>query len=469
MPANSIHNIYKHLSPTPLMTREELDTYYSQRVNRVRDQDVVARLKLALGRNFGSGYYKAFLVGHSGVGKSTELTRLICEMDNEFRALRFSATRELDPGSFQPFDILLLILADVVEVAAKPRADGGLDAQIPDALLQELWNWFATETETTKAATHKSAEAAAGIGVPEDSWWAKVLGLFAHLKGEVKYASSREKERVEYRLNRLSTLIEAANRLLDHCNRLLRDDQQHEWLFIGEDFDKPGIRPDLIRQLFITYSNVFKDLRAHLIFTIPAALAYSSQAPQLPFPSDRILFIPDTPVYLQDHEQHNEGRRALVAVLKERVDPKLFKRGQIMRLVVASGGNLRDLFALVNEAADHAILRADDKDQKMGRKDVDAAINRMRAEYLGRLGISLFDEEEKITYEQKAQRLTSLHAGDPNAQVANPVLYSLLRSRAVQEFNGKRWYGVHPLVVDLLKEQGKLTPDEEGKVPGGLE
>jgi hypothetical protein len=469
MPAKSIHEIYKYLSPTPLMTPKELDEFYSPEVNRVRGQDVVARLKLALGRADGQTYYKAFLVGHPGVGKSTELTRLVRDMEGQFRAHRFSATRELDPGSFQPFDILLLILADAVEVVARPRDQGGLAAKVPDALLEELWNWFGTEKETTKAATHKSAEVAAGVGIPKESMWAKVLGLFAHLKGEVKYASSREKERVEYRLNRLSTLIEVANRLLDFCNQALRQDQKREWLFIGEDFDKPGIRPELIRQLFITYSNVFKDLRTHLIFTIPAALAHSSQAPQLPFPTDRILFIPDTPVFQQDHLAHKDGRQALVAVIKERVDPDLFKRGQMVRLIVASGGNLRDLFALINEATDHAILREDDKDQKLGREDVATAINRMRAEYLGRLGISQFDEEEKITYEQKAERLVKLHSRDPTAQVADPVLYSLLRSRAVQEFNGKRWYGIHPLVVDILKEQGKLTPDVEGKVHGGLE
>jgi len=464
--ATSIDKIYEYLSPAPLLTREELDKFYSERVNKVRGQDVVARLKLALGRSTGNDFYKAFLVGHSGVGKSTELTRLIFDVESQFRALRFSATRDLDPGNFQPFDILLLILSDAVEVAARPEAEGGLGAVLPDALLKELWDWFATETETIKAAEHRSVEVAAGIGIPKESMWAKVLGLFAHLKGEVKYASSREKERVEYRLNRISTLIDVANRLLDFCNRILKTNRQQQWLFIGEDFDKPGIRPDLIRQLFITYSNVFKDLRTHMIFTIPAGLAHSSQAPNLPFPSDRILFIPDIPVYDQSHQPHHEGRKAVVAIVSERVDPKVFKRGQVMRLIVASGGNLRDLFALINEAADRAILRGD---TKLGREDVDAAINRMRAEYLGRLGTSQFDEEEQITYELKAERLISLHQQDPNAQVTNPVLNSLLRSRAVQEFNGKRWYGVHPLVVDILREQGKIQPAQNGTVPGGLE
>jgi putative ribosome biogenesis GTPase RsgA len=81
VPATSIETIYEYLSPTPLMTREDLDKFYSPRVNKVRGQDVVARLKLALGRSAGKDYYKAFLVGHSGVGKSTELTRLIYDVD----------------------------------------------------------------------------------------------------------------------------------------------------------------------------------------------------------------------------------------------------------------------------------------------------------------------------------------------------------------------------------------------------
>lgn len=467
MPADSIHNIYQFLSPTPLLTSDELKKYYSNGVNLVREQDVVERFKLGLRQTGDDSFYKAFLVGHPGVGKSTELTRLICDVGDKFRALRFSATSELDPGSFQPFDIVLLILADLIEAATKPKAKGGLAATLPDALCQELWNWFATETETTEAATSKSAEAAAGIGIPKESWVAKVLGLFAHLKGEVKYAFSRRSERVEYRLRRLSTLIEIANRVLDFCNRALPGNQK--WLIIGEDFDKPGIPPDLIRQLFVVYSNLFKELRTHLIFTIPAALAHSSQAPQLPFPNDRVFFVPDTPVYQQDHQPHNVGREALVAILKQRVDPKLLKGGQVTRLIVASGGNLRELFALVKEAADHAILRNDEKDQQIGREDIDRAINKMRAEYVGRLGQSQFDEEEHIAYEHKAERLKKLYDAVPTAQVADPVLYSLLRSRAVQEFNGKRWYGVHPLVVDILREQGVLTPNEDGEVPGGLE
>jgi hypothetical protein len=42
-----------------------------------------------------------------------------------------------------------------------------------------------------------------------------------------------------------------------------------------------------------------------------------------------------------------------------------------------------------------------------------------------------------------------------------------MRARAVQEFNGERWFGVHPLVVDILYRQGRITAEENGVVPGG--
>lgn len=41
-------------------------------------------------------------------------------------------------------------------------------------------------------------------------------------------------------------------------------------------------------------------------------------------------------------------------------------------------------------------------------------------------------------------------------------LYALLNARSVQEFNGQRWFGVHPLVVDILVSQKRLTTGAAG-------
>jgi hypothetical protein len=243
---------------------------------------------------------------------------------------------------------------------------------------------------------------------------------------------------------------------------LLREQCGREWLFIGEDFDKSGIPSMLTETFFVAHANVLRDLRANLIFTVPIGLVYSERGPQLAFPPDRIHCIPDTPVFNRQHKAHGAGMNAIRRVLEARVAPDLFEPGQADSLIVASGGNLRDLFSLVAEASDTALLR---KAAKIGEADVTSAIRELRNVYLRRLGQSPFDAAE-VSYPDKAARLVGIYDNEPDASVPDKVLYSLLHARAVQEFNRERWFGVHPLVVDLLVDQKRLGHDGSS-VPGG--
>jgi hypothetical protein len=461
-PATTLDDVYKTLQPQPLRTPEELQAFYQDSINAVRGGDKTQRLRLGLNRAHRDGIpYKACVMGHRGVGKSTELSRLIEQTKDQFSVVRFSAMTALDPGNFQPLDVVLFMMAEVAERTAKPIADGGADQRPSDYRLREIWDWFATEKEIREQAQTMAASVEAGAGVKEDSLWGQILGLFATLKGEMKFAATRKTEVVEYRITRLTSLIEIANRLLDECNQSLKSHTGREWLFLGEDFDRAGIPSPQIEDLFITYANIFQDLRTHLIFTLPISLYYSSSAPRLPFPSDRSLVIPDTPMFRPDHSPNTEGQQAVAQVLEARMDLALFEPGQAQRLIVASGGNLRDLFALVNHAADSALLRGA---TQINQADGDAAIVNLRSDYERRLGQSPYDRDQ-VNYEDKAALLERIYSGEKEAQITGPALYSLLDARAVQEFNGQRWFGVHPLVVDILAAQGRLALS--GEVSGG--
>lgn len=461
--ATTLDDVYQTLSPEPLLDEEQFAAFYKEDINAVRGGDKIAHIELKLRRRYGSAFYKAFMMGHPGVGKSTELTRLSHEVRDHFKTIRFSAVLDLDAAGFKPFDVLLVMMTQVVEETQRIT-----HKEPSKKLLDAIQQWFATEKITNINETKTEASASAGAGPKAESPWTTLLGLFAHLKGELKYTADRKKEVVEYRLHRLSSLIDLVNSAFDECTTLLRDCDGREWLFIGEDFDKPGIPFEQTESLFLHYANIFNDLRAHLIFNIPISLVYSERSPQLPLSGDDIFCIPDTPVFHQDHTPHQEGRDALKAVLEARVVSRLFEDDQMTKLIIASGGNLRDLFQMTAQAADNAILR---KQSKIASIDADAAINYLRTEYERRLGESPYDEEKvnKITYDMKAERLKSIYDCDPVAKVPAPVLYSLLRARAVQEFNGERWFGVHPLVVDILRLQSKIASTEEGKVPGGTD
>ena len=70
-------------------------------------------------------------------------------------------------------------------------------------------------------------------------------------------------------------------------------------------------------------------------------------------------------------------------------------------------------------------------------------------------------------YEEKARRLVSIYHQETGNDVPDGVLYKLLLARAVQEFNNIGWFGVHPLVVDILKAHGKLQARVGTNILGG--
>lgn len=453
--ANTLEEIRNTLTPEPLRTAEELTAFYRDEVNAVRGGSRIDAIALRLRAAHGGAFYKAFLTGHPGVGKSTELTRLCGKVADGFAPIRFSATQELNPSTFRPLDVLLLMLIHVVEHTARNPAEGGAGVRPAEALLKRLLEWFATESRTFVRTEAGSATVEVGGG------WDAVIGLFARLKGEAKYAVERRREVVEYRLSRLSELLALANALIDDCTQRLKQRDGREWLLLPEDFDKPGIPADRTSELFVDYANIFKDLRLHMIVSLPIALAYSERGAELPF---KYECVPDTPVFGVDHSPHAQGRAALQQVIAARADPALFDGGVAERLVVASGGNLRDLFTLSTQAAEESQLRSA---TTIGSEDAETAIRFLRTEYERRLGQSPHDPQP-IGYPEKAEKLVAVYQGKPEASIPDVVLHSLLRARAVQEFNGDKWFGVHPLVVDILTKQRRLgARRRKGFVPGG--
>jgi|ERR1039458_249925 hypothetical protein len=455
-PATDLDHLYLTLRPEPLIGKEEFASYYRSQVNEVRGEDTAAGLWLKLRQAYGTLPFRAFLMGHPGVGKSTEITRLLEHVEDQYVGVRLSVSAELNPASFKVFDVLLLMLARLAERADQMNAIP-LEGILPAQLLSDIQQWFGTEQITRTGTRTIGAEAEAGAGVKGGSPWAALLGLFASAKAEMKYAAERKTQTVEYRLQRLPDLVDYCNRLIHVCDQTLREKTGKEWLLVVEDLDKTVISPPQLQELFLQYGNVFQDLRVNMIFTIPVWLAYSSEANRLPL---KRYTIHDTPVYDQQHNPHESGRAAVQAVLEARVSPSLFAEDQMTRLIVASGGNLRDLFELVLDAGEGARLR-NPLARVIGPDDARAAIAKMRWEYLRRLGQSPYDLNP-ITYPQKLERLLAVYNGASANDVPDPVLYSLLRSRAVEEFNGNGWYGVHPLVVDILKDQQHLKPQDPG-------
>lgn len=451
-PAATLREVFRVLHPEePLESRSDLEAYYVD-LDAVRGGGLVRRFELQLTEAFDAGLFRAFVYGHSGSGKSTEFARLATdpEVSQQYVAVRFSARNDMDPNRLGPLDVLVTMLIQLREHAAERNLS------LSESLSERVYEWMTREIRTESVTKGIEASVSAGAGGGADFWWGKLTGLFAKTQGEMKFASVQKVDRVDEQVRRQSELVDVVNSVLEEAEKRLRGAENKRWLFIGEDFEKLN-NPRLAETLFVEYASLFASVRANMILTIPVPLAHSSQRTGLRFDAYPLY---DVPVYDRDHRPDETSRELLRNLLFRRVSKDLFEEDAADRLIIASGGHLRDLFFGVREAAMNALLRKPPRERIDGEA-AERAIGKMRREAVLRLGEH--EGDQGVTFEQKKELLTRIYENDAAAKAPSLALYSLLRSRAVHEYNGDGRFGVPPLIVDYLRELKAL----DSRAPGG--
>ena len=155
-PAKTLEEMYSTLQPDPLGVppleyeriqtgigeENELEKFYGKGINPLRGGDKIVRLEQGLSRAYGKSQFKTFLMGHSGVGKTTELSRLIYEVQDKFCTIRFNAPDELNVRQFQPYDIILIMMIKLTEQVAKMVESAELSREPPkkrDCHVAKFW------------------------------------------------------------------------------------------------------------------------------------------------------------------------------------------------------------------------------------------------------------------------------------------------------------------------------------------
>jgi hypothetical protein len=242
---------------------------------------------------------------------------------------------------------------------------------------------------------------------------------------------------------------------------------EYELLVIGENFDKEQIPQSLLQDTFVQYASVLRDLRLHLLFTLPVPFVYSF-GEQLSLRRENRYPVYDVPVCSQDHSRDDAGCQALIELMQKRADlDGVFANDAQELLLRASGGDLYRLFAIVVNSGRLARYRYEDdpsSERRVLRTDVETAVREQLGIFRNELGTTPNDPDD-VPWDAKLQKLRDIYEGQPAANVPDKALYQLLRRRAVLFFNGKGRYGVHPMAVEILREQ--LVSDPRFKYRGG--
>lgn len=445
-PAETLRELASRLNPAPLTTKEELDAFYRAEVQQVRGEDRMGLLRIQLENQLSQGQtFKAFLMGHPGVGKSTELMRMANGFADKLEVIRISVGSELNVGAMRYYDLLLLLLIRISERAASPEISGFAEnkfASLLDRVRAQL------STRWSKTVNTSDGELGAGLDFP-----------FLKFKAAMKQGRVTQSSEEFYEVSFIPELMDLCNDLLDECAEVLKQHRNKQWLILIEDFDKLNLPTDKLYEMFLGLRPSLESLRANLIITIPVWLFYSEKFQALGANHFASVVVPDIPIYTKAHQPDSEVIDALEKVVFARANPKLIDPRALKRCILASGGFLRDLFHLLYQADMFALLR---KGDRITEEDAAKAIQDLRNTYKQRLGSSLPDKDEP-SLEQKLDRLVSIYRRqNASVEIADTVLYRLLQRRFVLQYNGEAWMGVHPLIVDLLIEFDQLPANSPG-------
>lgn len=435
--------------------RAEEMSFYAPSLNEHRGKYVQRRLRDDLLDSAGLGYFRGVIFGNRGTGKSTEINRLLDSpnVKQRFLAIRLDATTDLNPQTFSVADVLLLICIRLIEEAQKRCRASRRAFNESSTIISDLESQFAPYFPELQAKEQRTdtTRSTAEVSILQ------MLKLGIRIEGQKKLDLAGRRESLTGLTETITRIVSIVNERLPEC----------ELLIIGENFDKQQVPQRLLEDTFVQYSSVLRDLLLHLLFTLPVPFVHAF-GDRLPFRRENHYPIYDVPVFTRDHRPDADGCGAVMEVVAKRAEVgSIFEDAAVDVLIRASGGDLYLLFALINKAGRIAQYRHEDDPQtelKVLRSDAELVIREQLATFRNEMG-TVPSDADPTTWETKRDRLRAIYDEKPSANVPDEALYQLLRRRAVLYCNGTGRYGVHPLAVELLKEQ--LQSDSTFEYRGG--
>jgi len=387
--------------------------------------------------------------GFTGCGKSTELNKLAKQLEdeNDFIIVHLNITKDIDPINVSYVELLPLAMEKLFKAVHHHKI------KVDENLLDTINHWKDDkEIEKIKEFT-KGAETKAGT---EGKY--SLLG-FVKFYGSLNASMSTSRSAKETITNiiepRLSDLINHCNDLIREIKQKLQKIDKKGLLIIFENMDK--LSRERSENLFYDHSNVLTALKANIIYTFPISLRHSDKYNTIANKFNDGFKLPMVKVIEKDGSNYKPGRAALLDVILKRVEKSDFDNEDLINhFIEKSGGVMRDLFKLLNAAADNALNY---ERNTINEEDFTYAVNRLKNDYEYALAERRSENDEDVLIEVSDiyKTLKKLVANHNKTIDNNLVTLSLLENQSILGYNGDNWYDVHPIVKDILKERGILN------------
>ncbi|MCH9660101.1 MAG: hypothetical protein K0U54_04230 [Bacteroidetes bacterium] len=314
---------------------------------------------------------KIGLTGHRGSGKTTELMQLKNSMDKQFFPLYLSLSNYV-LRDCNCIDILVWLVESTV------RRFSGEKWPIDSTIVINITDWFASKCFNDADVVKEEIRSEVGTDYRAQYgiYWLPVL-LLNRIKS-MMVASSDQRQTIRKTLYTYTDeMVHRVNCLLDEARATLRRiDKGNNLLIILDNLDH--IPSGVARNLFFDSAEIIHSLRAHIVFTFPISL----HLPPYSIADNFSLCynLPFVQIHKEDSSVNDTGINGLTEVARKRLDlKKYFKSFDLVKgLAIASGGNLRDWFALLQ----NSLLAAKVCNQsKIDQGCCDISIQKLSANY----------------------------------------------------------------------------------------
>ncbi|MCP4106380.1 MAG: hypothetical protein GY749_12700 [Desulfobacteraceae bacterium] len=438
MPATTLDKVYGFFKNKPI-SKEDFDELYVP-ADKGRGRPVYNRLKRRLNEE-PDGSLKILFAGHKGCGKTTELLRLQKDIDNDFVVLNFSVVRELDIQNISYIELFIVTMEKLFEFVKREKI------QIDNLYFENIRNWLCSKEIEEINKTHLGMDietsVKSGVNIPF------LVDFFAKFRAAATSSVSMKETLKKNVEPKLSELIQNCNLFINEIKGKLSDINKKGLVIIIEDLDKLDIEKG--EHIFYKHSSQLTQLHCHCIFTFPIALLYHIRFNAIKKSYDEEYVLPMIKVATKEGERHDEGIGIIKDIVKKRMEISLFDDETILDdMIKCSGGCLWDMFQMVRDASDNAL---DFEQDRIKKEDFRSAYRALKRDYEFTIAENT---EKEITVDEYYETLVRCANDENKKPKETNAMLDLRNNLTILSYNGDGWSDVHPVVKDILREQGMI-------------
>jgi nucleoside-triphosphatase THEP1 len=385
---------------------------------------------------------KIIFTGHRGSGKSTLLGQFCQQTRDRYFVVLFSISDVIEMSDVNHVNILFAMAVKLMEAAEERHIKIGPKTK------QAFCEWFNEHTRTEESSVDSSIEIESSGEAGVNAWFVK---FFAKVKATLK-ANSVIRDEIKTKFaRRISDLVDRINDIAS----AIQADYRQEIMVVIDDLDKLDLAT--VDRVYRENISALFQPQFRIIYTIPMAATRDMSLKGIiqNATSNKIQSMWATKLFPRGGDRAPNASpvaasvRVFEQILYKRLPQELIAPEATQMMIVKSGGALREFIRLASQCCGLCLKQLrrtpNQQDLIITPEILKNAITNYRIDLTEPLG------------ENRYQILLDVYQNYLPKDGMDQDFLDLLHTLYILEYrNDDLWFGVHPVVQEILQRRGLI-------------